>query len=162
MATTKKETNVTLSHEQFMQLLEAAKGSAQPVINTTASIRQHEEDATTAMKLSKSRAFAAFSKEPKVDVSVAVPYGNYCGGFVKVGVNGMTVEIPADGKSYKMPLTLAKAVKQRLSNYDAMTTEEGFQLNSPNASQEFRKGGLQSAGIHENYMGTKVADVSHG
>lgn len=158
----KTNENVTLSHEQFMELLAMTKGSAQPVINTAASINKPEEDATTKMKLSKSRAFAAFSREPKVSVSVAVPYGQYCGGYVKVGVNGMTVEIPADGNEYKMPVTLANAVKQRLRNYDAMTTDKGYQLNTPNASAEFKKAGLASAGIHESDKGIKVADVTHG
>lgn len=161
MASKTNEQNVTISMDQFTQLLAAVKGS-QPVINTTASINKPDEDATTKMKLSKSRAFAAFSREPKVGVSVAVPYGNYCGGYVKVGVNGMTVEIPADGNEYKMPLTLANAVKQRLRNYDAMTTDKGYQLNTPNASAEFKKGGLKSVSVAESHEGIKVADVTHG
>lgn len=153
--------NVTLSQEQFMQLLTAAKGSSTQSINTAQTLKQ-DDGAQSRMKGSIARATRMFAGEERVPMSIAVPYGQYCGGFVKVGINGVTVEMACDGVERKVPKSFAAAIKKRLSNYDEMYTDKGFSLNPKTASEAFRKGGLQSASVNSLNDGVKVAEVTHG
>lgn len=154
--------NVTLSQEQFMQLLAAAKGSqTNQSINTAQTLKQ-DDGASSRMKGSIARATRMFAGEERVSMSIAVPYGQYCGGFVKVGINGVTVEMACDGVERRVPKSFAEAIRQRLKNYDEMYTDKGFSLNPKTASEAFRKGGLQSASVNSLNDGVKVAEVTHG
>lgn len=148
----------TLSVEQLMALLTTIGNNSQPQkINTTSNIKETTVDAGAVQ-----RAFIRFSKEKKVPFSVAVPYGPQTGGFLKIGVNGNVVEIPADGNIYYLPESLAIHGRQLLKNLDASYSPEGFQINPTNASGYFSKAGLKSVDNNEVAEGVKVADVTHG
>lgn len=148
----------TLSVEQLMALLNSVGGQAAvKTVNTSASLREHTVDAGAVQRM-----FARFQKEKKVPFSVAVPYGERTGGFLKIGVNGNVVEVPADGNIYYLPESLANHGKQLLKNLDASYSPQGFQINSTNASGYFAKAGLQSADNNDIAKGIKIAEVTHG
>ena len=71
-------------------------------------------DATLSAELK--RAKLAFSKEKTVKVAVPAVLKSSLGRTLFVGVNGVFVNIPVDGKEYEVPETFANHVKQVLAN----------------------------------------------
>ena len=71
-------------------------------------------DATLSAELK--RAKNAFSKEKTSKVSIPTVLKSSLGRTLFVGVNGVFVNIPVDGKEYEVPETFANHVKQVLAN----------------------------------------------
>ena len=71
-------------------------------------------DATLSAELK--RAKLAFSKEKTTKVAVPAVLKSSLGRTLFVGVNGVFVNIPVDGKEYELPETFANHVKQVLAN----------------------------------------------
>ena len=60
-------------------------------------------------------------KEEKVPVTISPLYSPHLGRVAKVQVNGIMVEIPADGNTYMINKTHAEAALTRIRKIDAMT-----------------------------------------
>ena len=69
-------------------------------------------------ELAKSLALVAqnvtdLRKEEKVSVSMAPMYRPYFGDVMTVSINGLSVYLPLDGRSYKMPKSYAMVIQGR-------------------------------------------------
>ena len=69
-------------------------------------------------ELAKSLALVAqnvtdLKKEDKVSVSMAPMYRPYFGDVMTVSINGLSVYLPLDGRSYKMPKSYAMVIQGR-------------------------------------------------
>lgn len=62
------------------------------------------------------RAKAAFSKEKMVKVAIPQVFQKDFGHTLYVGVNGVFINIPVDGKEYEVPETLAAHAKEAMNN----------------------------------------------
>ena len=57
---------------------------------------------------------AKFSTQQKVSVTIAPTYAPYLGRTVPVGINGVVIYVPADGRAYKIPYDFAAEVHRML------------------------------------------------
>lgn len=74
--------------------------------------------AKSNQELAKSLALVAqnvtdLRKEEKVSVSMAPMYRPYFGDVMTVSINGLSVYLPLDGRSYKMPKSYAMVIQGR-------------------------------------------------
>lgn len=74
--------------------------------------------AKSNQELAKSLALVAqnvadLKKEDKVSVSMAPMYRPYFGDVMTVSINGLSVYLPLDGRSYKMPKAYAMVIQGR-------------------------------------------------
>lgn len=71
-------------------------------------------DAELSKELTKAK--AAFKGEKTVKFSIPKVFAKDFGPTLFVGVNGVFVNIPVDGKEYDIPATLAKHAKATIDN----------------------------------------------
>lgn len=89
--------------------------SAKRKQNTTKSLANKAvSDADLAKELSKAK--SAFSNEKLVKISIPKVLEGSIGKTLFVGVNGVFVNIPVDGKEYEIPETLANHAKDYMNN----------------------------------------------
>lgn len=100
--------------------------------NKDAAIEQVEENVTEAQVTAASnKAVAQAEKERKelakslkkqeyVPVQVSPLYRPYFGRVMTVTINGASIAIPCDGKTYKVPKTYAEEIKVRIYRQDQL------------------------------------------
>lgn len=100
--------------------------------NKDAVIEQVEENVTEAQVTAASnKAVAQAEKERKelakslkkqeyVPVQVSPLYRPYFGRVMTVTINGASIAIPCDGKTYKVPKTYAEEIKVRIYRQDQL------------------------------------------
>lgn len=89
--------------------------SAKVKANTTKTIQKAKvSDADLARELTKAK--TAFSDEKVVKLSIPKALAKDFGPTLFVGVNGVFVNIPVDGKEYEVPETLAAHAKEVINN----------------------------------------------
>lgn len=84
-------------------------------INTTKSMTEAGALTDAELKRITKAAEVAFGKQKQVEISVPIGLQKALGTEFYVGVNGVGVVIPVDGKTYKIPEVLAKHA-QRMIN----------------------------------------------
>lgn len=62
----------------------------------------------------------AMKKQEKVPVSVSPLYRPYFGRTMPVTINGTSIYVPCDGKTYMVPRMFADEIKVRISNQDEL------------------------------------------
>ena len=83
--------------------------------NTTTSVNEPKvSDAELNKELAKAK--TAFADEKTVKFSIPKVFAKDFGPTLYVGVNGVFVNIPVDGKEYEVPETLAQHAKQTIDN----------------------------------------------
>lgn len=89
--------------------------SAKRKVTSSKSVNTAQiSDAQLGKELAKAK--AAFSGEKKVKFSIPKVLAKDFGPTLFVGVNGVFVNIPVDGKEYEIPETLAKHAKRTIDN----------------------------------------------
>lgn len=83
--------------------------------NTTASLGKAEAS-VAQLTADLAKAKAAFANEKLVKVSIPKVLEKGIGPALYVGVNGVFVNIPVDGKEYEIPETLAAHAKAYIEN----------------------------------------------
>lgn len=63
---------------------------------------------------------AKFKKEKKVSVSISPLYKPYFGRVMTVSINGISVAVPVDGKTYQVPESFAEEINIRKFRQDAL------------------------------------------
>ncbi len=140
-----------LAPDQITQILTAkAGGGLGSAINTKESMAKPQVDITKILRNARNK----FKHEKLAPVSVAVPYGSQIGGYLKVGINGTTIEIPADGNTYHVPKSFAAEVKRRLHNLDVMFSAKGPSLGETELSPWASQGQLKAGDV-------KIDEVSY-
>lgn len=82
--------------------------------NTTKSLNQATTNTELDAQIKKAK--AAFDSEKQVKVKIPEVLKSSIGQTLLVGVNGVFVNIPVDGKEYPLPETFAKHVDQMLAD----------------------------------------------
>lgn len=62
----------------------------------------------------------SFKTQDKVPVAISPLYAPYFGRIMTVTINGCSVAVPCDGKTYMIPATFAEEVKVRIFNQDQL------------------------------------------
>ena len=65
-----------------------------------------------------------YREEKKVPVTVSPFYAPYLGRVVRVSVNGIVVDIPADGQTYSINKTHAAHITNKIKRIDAMIARQ--------------------------------------
>ncbi len=55
-----------------------------------------------------------YKSEPQVAVSIAPSYAKYLGRSVRISINGVSVAVPCDGSSHKVPESFAAEIHARM------------------------------------------------
>lgn len=63
---------------------------------------------------------ASFKQQETVPVSVSPLYRPYFGRVMTVTINGASIAIPVDGKTYKVPASFAEEIKIRIYRQDQL------------------------------------------
>lgn len=84
-------------------------------ITTTKSANKPQVN-ENELKSELDRAKAAFAKEKTEKISIPEVLKSQIGATLFVGVNGVFLNIPVDGKSYEVPETFAKHIRDYLAN----------------------------------------------
>ena len=65
-----------------------------------------------------------YRNEDKVPVSIAPFYAPYLGNVVRVSVNGIVVDVPADGNTYKVNYTHANEIIRKMKRINDMRARQ--------------------------------------
>jgi hypothetical protein len=84
---------------------------------------------------------AIYRNEKKVPVTVSPFYAAYLGRVVRVSVNGIIVDIPADGQTYNINQTHAKHIIAKIKRIDAMISRQK-KMSDVQHNVEFHPGEL--------------------
>ena len=73
-----------------------------------------------------------YKNEPKQAVRVAPSYAKHFGKMMRVSINGISVTVPCDGQSIKLPETFATEVARRMAAIDAYENRQQKMANIKN------------------------------
>lgn len=80
-----------------------------------------ESDTAVANAERERKALArSFKEQEKVPVQISPLYRPYFGRVMTVTINGVSVAVPCDGKTYMIPKTFAEEVKVRIFKRDRL------------------------------------------
>ncbi len=114
-----KSTNVSNAEDNLAGVVETpAIVAAQP--NALQTAKQKADRELREATANKKKLGSYYMSEKKVTVSISPFYAPRLGRVVPITVNGITVCVPADGKSYTVPATFAASVKRKLANIDRL------------------------------------------
>ena len=130
-----------LSAEQITQILVSkASAGATRVVNTKETLSAPNINIGQILANARNK----FKGEKLVKVSIARPYGKLTGGYIKLGINGVAIELPADGNEYSVPASFAIELKRRLHNLDVIDSDAGPTIGNQQVSSWASEGGLGS------------------
>lgn len=98
-------------------------------------------DSVQAVELKRRELVKGYEKEEKVPVNISPLYKPYFGNSMPVSVNGISVYIPCDGKTYKVPKTLAAEALGKIIKTDAII-EKKNRMKNVSGNFESRPGEL--------------------
>lgn len=92
--------------------------------STPASTEAKAAVAYNKLELKRKQLVNVYKGETKVPVTVSPFYAPYLGRVVRVSVNGIIVDIPADGKTYQVNKTHADHIVSKIKRIDAMIARQ--------------------------------------
>lgn len=72
-----------------------------------------------------------YKEEPKVSVAISPHYADAFGRVMQISINGITIWVSVDGKTYQLPETFATEVKARIYAQDKMLMRGKAMANIP-------------------------------
>lgn len=94
-----------------------------PVAKTNSTEVEHERKFNKT-ELKRKGLVNTYREEKKVAISISPFYAPYLGKVVRQIVNGIVVDVPADGKTYKVNETHASHIISKLKRVDAMISRQ--------------------------------------
>ena len=88
------------------------------------SLKVKVEKQTKLIEQKRRALLEQYKKEDKVAVTVSPMYAPYLGRVVRCSVNSIMVEVPADGRSYKINKTHASHIISRIKKIDEMLARQ--------------------------------------
>lgn len=88
------------------------------------TVTPKKEKSVQSVELRRRQLAQKYKNEEKLKVSIPPLYKPYFGNTMSVGINGITVYIPCDGKTYKVPKTHAIEAMSRIKKIDLMLTRK--------------------------------------
>lgn len=112
--------------------LEAAIQAANNSLGNTAVASSATVDTVEAkaarhyneLELKRKNLVSKYREEKKVPVTISPFYAPYLGKVVRVSVNGIIVDIPADGQTYSINKTHADHIVNKIKRIDAMIARQ--------------------------------------
>ena len=115
--------------------LDAALNEANKEMGSTANTAVSAKATVDTVEANAARAYNAleakrkslvtqYRNEDKCPVTISPFYAPYLGRVVRVSVNGIIVDIPADGQTYKINKTHADHVIAKIKRIDAMIARQ--------------------------------------
>ena len=117
-------TNKNTSIDKLVEEANAEMGdtvSTKSVINTVEAKAARDYNALEAKR--KSLVYA-YRSEEKVNVTISPFYAPYLGRVVRESVNGIIVDVPADGQTYAINKTHADHIIAKIKRIDAMIARQ--------------------------------------
>lgn len=96
-----------------------AKSKESEVITQASIVQESDRSVKTAEQERKALA-RKFKKQKTVPVQISPLYQPYFGKVMTVTLNGTSIAIPVDGRTYKIPASFAEEVKIRIYNQDQL------------------------------------------
>ena len=96
---------------------------AKEAITEAAIMAESNRDVNEAEKARKALA-RMFKNQPKQSVSISPLYKPYFGNVMTVTINGTSIAIPCDGRSYEVPVSFAEEIMIRISNQDELIQKQ--------------------------------------
>lgn len=87
---------------------------------TETTVTREAEKSLQAVEMRRRSLLKTYKDEEKISVSISPLYKPYFGASMTVSVNGISIIIPCDGKTYKVPKTHATEAKARLAKINLM------------------------------------------
>lgn len=84
------------------------------------AVAKASEKSLQAVEMKRRSLLKTYKEEDKLSVSISPLYKPYFGASMTVSVNGISVIIPCDGKTYKIPKTHAVEALGRIAKIDLM------------------------------------------
>lgn len=88
--------------------------------NSEAAITAESNKAVAEKEQERKQLAKSFRNQDKVPVQISPLYQPYFGKVHTVTINGISVAIPCDGKTYMVPKTFAEEVKIRIYKQDKL------------------------------------------
>jgi hypothetical protein len=85
-------------------------------INTTKSVKAAQETAVKDLEASIKAAAAQLNSEKLVKVSIPKAFEKAVGPTLPLGINGVMIVLPVDGKDYEVPAPFSALLKDYLDN----------------------------------------------
>ena len=93
-----------------------------------ANVKNAEENSHSAKytrtEMKRKSLVSKYREEPKFAISISPFYAPYLGKVVRQIVNGIVVDIPADGKTYMVNKTHASHILTKIRRVDAMIARQ--------------------------------------
>ena len=89
-----------------------------------ASLDAALNEANNALEAKRKSLVTTYRGEEKRNVTISPFYAPYLGRVVRVSVNGIVVDIPADGQTYKINKTHADHIIAKIKRIDAMIARQ--------------------------------------
>lgn len=119
----KKEANLDEIIEEANQEI-----NEEPVITkrqvTVDTVEANAARQYNALEAKRKGLVNTYRNEEKIPVTISPFYAPYLGRVVRVSVNGIVVDIPADGQTYKINKTHADHVVAKIKRIDAMIARQ--------------------------------------
>ena len=80
-------------------------------------------------KKRKQELFREYKDCPKVSVQIAPFYAPYLSKSQPVSINGISIYVPSDGKTYQVPKPFADVIMRRIQRIDALIQKQGVMSN---------------------------------
>jgi hypothetical protein len=94
------------------------------VANTKNAEENKHSAKYTRTEIKRKSLVSKYREEPKFAVSISPFYAPYLGKVVRQIVNGIVVDIPADGKTYMVNKTHASHILTKIRRVDAMIARQ--------------------------------------
>lgn len=101
--------------------------AANTVVSAGATVDTVEANAARAynnLEAKRKSLVTTYRNEEKRPVTISPFYAPYLGKVVRVSVNGIVVDIPADGQTYKINKTHADHITAKIKRIDAMIARQ--------------------------------------
>lgn len=131
-----KSTSVSKAEDNLAGVVETpAIVAAQP--NALQTAKQKADRELREATANKKKLGTYYMNEPKKPVSIAPFYAARLGRIAPFTINGITVCVPCDGRTYNIPESFAALVKTKLRNIDILEARGKNLSNISNNVEKF-------------------------
>lgn len=92
------------------------------------ALQEQSREIATAVRSQETLA-NRYRNEEKVSVAVSPLYRPYFGNVMKVSINGISIYMPIDNTTHKIPKTFADEIYSRIQNIDAIMRKQDRMSN---------------------------------
>lgn len=114
----------TTLDEALKDASKATRSSAKTGNATVDTVEAHAARQYNELERKRKSLVNIYRNEDKVPITISPFYAPYLGRVVRVSVNGIIVDIPADGQTYNINKTHADHITAKIKRIDAMIARQ--------------------------------------